>query len=105
MGPSAVVVRAVPDKDGPQVPLAEDQNAVRDSVLAVSTKRSAKQFARGHRGGILTVAIPAPARTASKAVVNWPARSRTRNRKVAARSSRSISRFLAFLQTVEAPIW
>ena len=51
------------------------------SVLAVRTKRSAKQFARGHRGGIFTVSIPAPARTASNDAVNWPARSRTRNRK------------------------
>jgi hypothetical protein len=41
------------------------------SVLVVSTKRSAKQFARGHRGGILTVSIPAPARTASNEVVSW----------------------------------
>src|SRR4051794_41268887 len=32
------------------------------------------------RGGILTASMPSPARTASKAVVNWPARSRTRNR-------------------------
>jgi hypothetical protein len=34
------------------------------SVLAVSTKRSAKQFARGQRGGIFTVSIPVLARTA-----------------------------------------
>ncbi len=40
------------------------------SVLVVSTKRSAKQFARGHRGGILTVSIPAPA-TTSNEVVSW----------------------------------
>jgi hypothetical protein len=43
------------------------------SVLAVSAKRSAKQFACGHPGGIVTVSIPGPARTASKAVVNWAA--------------------------------
>jgi hypothetical protein len=29
------------------------------SVRTVNTKRSAKQFARGHRGGILTTSIPA----------------------------------------------
>ena len=52
------------------------------SVLTVSTKRSAKQFARRQRGGIFTTSIPAPARAVSKAVVNWPARSRTRNRKL-----------------------
>src|SRR6187551_1143757 len=50
------------------------------SLLTVKTKRSAKQFARGHRGGIFTASIPAPARTASNDAVDWPARSRTRNR-------------------------
>ena len=65
------------------------------SVLAVRTKRSAKQFARGQRGGIFTVSIPAPAMTASNVVVNCPARSRTRNRKPSPRSSRSISRLRA----------
>src|SRR4051794_25234319 len=73
------------------------------SVLAVRTKRSAKQFPRGHRGGILTVSMPAPARTASKAVVNWPARSRMRNRKVATRSSKSISRLRA-CWVVQGPV-
>jgi hypothetical protein len=57
----AAVVGAVVGEDGPQVPLAEDQDAVVSSVLAVSTNRSVKQFAMGHRGGIFTVAIPAPA--------------------------------------------
>jgi len=32
----------------------------------VNTKRSAKQFARGHRGGIFTTSIPASAMTASQ---------------------------------------
>src|SRR5512133_807604 len=73
------------------------------SVLAVSTKRSAKQFARGQRGGICAVSIRAPARTASNDAVNWPARSRTRNRKAAARSSRSISRLRA-CWVVHAPV-
>jgi hypothetical protein len=35
------------------------------SVRTVNTKRSAKQFARGHRGGILTTSMPASAMTAS----------------------------------------
>ena len=35
------------------------------SARTVRTKRSAKQFARGHRGGILTTSMPASARTAS----------------------------------------
>src|SRR5690349_8204821 len=46
----------------------------------VKTRRSAKQFARGHRGGILTTSMPASARTASNDTANCPARSRTRNR-------------------------
>ena len=40
------------------------------SVLAVSTNRSTKLFALAHRGGISTVSMPAPARTASNDVVN-----------------------------------
>src|SRR3954471_5486964 len=50
------------------------------SVRTVNTRRSAKQFARGHRGGILTTSMPASAKTASNEAVNCPARSRTRNR-------------------------
>jgi hypothetical protein len=42
------------------------------SVLTVRTNHSAKQFALGHRGGILTASMPAPARTASNEAVNWP---------------------------------
>ncbi len=63
------------------------------SVRTVRTKRSASAFARGVRGGIVTVVMPASARTTSKDAVNWPARSRTRNRKPAARSPRSTRRF------------
>ena len=56
-----------------------------NSVRTVRTKRSAKQFARGQRGGIFTTSIPASARTASNDAANCPARSRTRNRNRAAR--------------------
>src|SRR5689334_11952818 len=61
----------------------------------VNTKRSAKQFARRHRGGILTTSMPASARTASNDAVNCPARSRTRNRSRPTCSPRSISRLRA----------
>ena len=37
------------------------------SVLRVRTNRSAKQFARGYRGGFFTVSMTAPAKTASNA--------------------------------------
>ena len=38
----------------------------------VNTRRSAKQFARKHRGGILTTTMPASAMTASNDAVNCP---------------------------------
>ena len=50
----------VPGKYGLQVPLIEDQDPVGEFGSTVSTNRSAKQFALGHRGGIFTVPIPAP---------------------------------------------
>ena len=46
------------------------------SVRMVRTRRSAKQFARGHRGGILTTSMPASAKAASNEAANCPARSR-----------------------------
>jgi len=63
------------------------------SVLTVSTNRSAKQFALGYRGGILTVPIPAPARTASNEVVHsssvrsWRCSTRTIYRTQSSRSA------------------
>ena len=39
-------------------------------TLTVGTQRSAKAFAFGARGGILTTSIPEAANTASKAAVN-----------------------------------
>jgi hypothetical protein len=71
MWPPTVVVGvgAVFGKDTPQVPLAEDQDGVGE-FGSVSTNRSPKQFALGHRGGIFTVPMPAPVRAASNDVVN-----------------------------------
>jgi hypothetical protein len=40
------------------------------SVRTVNTKRSAKQFARGHHGGIFTASMPASASTASNDAAN-----------------------------------
>ncbi len=68
MWPPAVVVSAVLGKDGPQVPFTEEQDAVGELGVAVSTNRSANQFAFGHRGGIVTVSVPASASMLSKAV-------------------------------------
>ena len=80
MRPRGVVVSGVHGKHLAQVPLTEIIIRSVTSVRTVNTKRSAKQFARGHRGGILTTSMPASAMTASNEAVNCPARSRTRNR-------------------------
>jgi hypothetical protein len=48
------------------------------SSVTVRTNCSAKQFARGQRGGIRTTWMPTSAKTVSNDAVNWPARSWTR---------------------------
>jgi hypothetical protein len=63
-----------------------------ESGQTVRTNRSAKQFARGQRGGILTTWMPTSARTASNDAVNWPARSRTTKWNWVTRLPRSINR-------------
>ena len=75
----------VVSKDGRQVPFAEDQDAVGEFGSGGQDKSFGEAVLARTSRRILTMSMPAPARTASKAVVNWPARSRTRNRKVAAR--------------------
>jgi hypothetical protein len=47
------------------VPLAEDRDAVGELGSGCPHELFGKQFARGHRGGIFPVSIPAPAKTAS----------------------------------------
>jgi hypothetical protein len=77
----------------PQVPFTEDQYPVGD----LGPGGEHEPFGIGVRprasGGIFTASMPTPAGTASNDAVYWPARSRTRNRKSAARSPRSIRRF------------
>jgi tryptophanyl-tRNA synthetase len=80
VGSSAVVVANVFYEHDTQVPLAEDQHMVGEFARRVRMNRSAKQFARGHRGGVRTRWMPTSARTASNDAVNCPARSRTRSR-------------------------
>jgi hypothetical protein len=70
MWPPPVVVAAVPGKNGPQVPSPKIRMRSVSSVVAVRTNRLAKQFAFGPRGGSFTMSMAAPARTASKVVVN-----------------------------------
>ena len=75
--------------------MSDDEHAVGDLAAYGATNLSAKAFACGLRGGILQKVMPASASAASKADVNWPARSRMRTVNRSARSSRSISRLPA----------
>lgn len=95
VGSLSVVVGGVLGQDGAQMPFAEDQYLVGGLGLDGSDEPFRVGVRLGARGGILTVVMPASARTGSKEVVNCPARSRTRNRKSAARSPRSRRRFRA----------
>jgi hypothetical protein len=52
-------------------------------------------FAFGACGGLATILMPAAVNTASKELVNWPARSLIRNLTEAARWPRSIRRLRA----------
>ena len=52
---------------------------LRHSRRSVPTYRSANEFARGDRIGVLMIRTPAPASTSSKMVVNLLSRSRIRN--------------------------
>jgi len=86
MGPSSVVVPGIFGQDRPQVPFAEDQHPVgdfgpggEDEPFGIGVSRE------GFGAGSSRPRWPASARTAPDDAVNWPARSRTRNRKSAAR--------------------
>jgi hypothetical protein len=95
MWPTAVVVGGVPGKDVPQVPLAEYQ----DAVSELGSNGQDEAFGEAVRSRTswrdLHGVDPGSGQDGVKGVVNWPARSRTRNRKVSGRSSRSISRLRA----------
>jgi hypothetical protein len=65
-------VRAVGGKYGPQVPLAEDQDAVGELGPGGQHESFGVAVRFGTAGWIFTVSMPAPARTASNEVVNWP---------------------------------
>ena len=65
------VVRSAGRQGPAEVSFSEDQHAVGEF---------GKQFARGHRGGILMTSMPASANTALNKAANCSARSRTRNR-------------------------
>jgi hypothetical protein len=80
MRPVIVVVAEVFGEHRRQVPLSDDEHPVGRSRRTVPTHRSANEFARGARGGVLITSMPAPANTASKTAVNFVSRSRSRNR-------------------------
>jgi hypothetical protein len=91
MGAPSVVVSLVLGQDQQQMPLAEDQHPV-GNLGPGGEHEPFRIRVRMRAGGIFTASIPASARTASNDTVNCPDRSRTRNRKSAARSPRSIRR-------------
>ena len=68
MRPRPVVVRGIPGKHASQVPFPKISIRSVTSARTVNTNRSAKQFARGHRGGILTASLPASATVSNEAV-------------------------------------
>jgi hypothetical protein len=76
MRPPAVVMGGVHGKHPALLTLAEDQHPIGDLVRTVNAKRSARQFARGHRGGIFTTSMLASAMTCGcrdLARAPWPA--------------------------------
>ena len=65
MWPPSVVVGAVSSEDGPQVPLAEDQDAVGEFGSDGQHEAFGEAVRPRQRGGILTTSMPASANTAS----------------------------------------
>src|SRR3954453_16083618 len=98
MWPPPVVVLGVHGKHVAQVSLSEDQHAVgelgpygQDEAFGEAVRPRTPRRDLHH----LTTSMPASARTASNEAVNWPARSRTRNRNRAASWPRSMRRLRA----------
>jgi hypothetical protein len=69
--PATIVIPDVLGKHSLQVSLTEDQYPSVSSVLAVSTNRSAKQFALGPRGGIFTTSMPYAVPKGNAGSVAW----------------------------------
>src|SRR4051812_17697081 len=70
MRPLAVVVGAVSGEDGPQMSLAEDQDAVGELGSGGQDNSLGEAVCSRTSRWILTVSMPEPAKTASKAVAN-----------------------------------
>jgi hypothetical protein len=93
----APAIRTFAADDGPLQMSLFDQQDLAELQPPGPTPASAEDepFGIGVRertsGWIFTAWIPAPAKTVSNDTVNCPAQSRTRNRKSAARSPRSIA--------------
>jgi hypothetical protein len=65
-----VTAMDVAASSGREESLVEDQQTIVTSVRIVKTMRSAKQFARGQRDGILTTSMPASDNTAPNDTAN-----------------------------------
>jgi len=86
-----VIVPGVPGQDAAQMPLAEDQHVVQALTgAAFPANRSADEFARGARTGVLITHVPFPEKSAPDAVATVPSRSRIKNLNPLARSPWSI---------------
>jgi hypothetical protein len=88
--PGGVVMRQVFGQHPAQLVLIDDQQPAESSRRRVPMTRSQIAFALGACGGLARILIPSAWNTASKAPVNWPARSLIRNLTEAARCPRSI---------------
>src|ERR1022692_3261414 len=84
----------VPGQDLAKVLFAMDQQVVEHSRRRVPAYRSAKEFARGDRTGVLMIRMPVPASTSSNIGVNLLSRSRIRNLKWPARPPRQVAGLL-----------
>jgi hypothetical protein len=98
----SVVVAGELGQDLTKMPLAEDQDVIEHSRRSVPTNRSAYEFARGDRTGVLITRVAFPAKTWSNAAVNLRSRSRIKNLNRPAWSPRSMSRLRA-CWVVQAP--
>jgi hypothetical protein len=93
--PGGVVVLQVFGQHLSQVVLVDDQQPAGGSRRRVPSILSQMAFARGACGGLARILIPSAVNTASKELVNWPARSLIANLTVVARWPRSIRKFRA----------
>ena len=100
--PGSVIVPQVFGQRPSQMMLIDDQQPVEEFPAQGVDDLSQMAFALGACGGLARILMPPAVNTASKELVNWPARSLIRNLAEAARWPRSI-RTLRAACVVHAP--